>query len=114
MSLFRQNMADTAALSGRRALPVLAAAVMLTAFSSVALARFAFAAVPGEFLGLLPFVVLAIGGAAMWVVRSDAAFEEQAAVQAEKANARARAQRSPPRLATSDGRQRLARAAWPR
>ena len=99
VSLFRQNREDTAALSRRRALPVLAAAVMLVAFSSIALARFAFAAVPGEFLALLPLVILAIGAEAIWVVRSAAAFEEQAALQAENAMAqRARAQRPPPRL----------------
>ena len=99
VSLFRQNREDTAALSRRRALPVLAAAVMLVAFSSIALARFAFAAVPGEFLALLPLVILAIGAEAIWVVRSAAAFEEQAALQAEKAMTQpARAQMPQPRL----------------
>jgi len=102
VSLFRQNRADTDGLSGRRAFPVLATAVLLTAFSSVALARFAFAAVPGEFLSLLPVVLMAIVGEAVWVVRSDAAFEEQAVVQAEKLNAQRAGMRKPqPRLAAT-------------
>lgn len=83
VSLYRHNRKQSGALEGRNRYAVAAGGMALIAFSAVVLARFAFAA-GGELLALLPLVVLGIAVAAVWVIRSDSAFEEEAAVLAEK------------------------------
>jgi hypothetical protein len=96
VALYRQNRKDIGATT--RGDWAIVAAAALIVFSAAVVARFAFAGIV-EFLALLPLMIAAIGAAAVWVVRSDAAFEEEAALQAEKTKAQiSRVQRTEPRL----------------
>ncbi len=96
VALYRQNRKDIGSTTRGDWTIVVAAALIV--FSAAVVARFAFAG-PLEFLALLPLMIAATSAAAAWVVRSDAAFEEEAALQAEKTKAQiGRMQRTEPRL----------------
>jgi hypothetical protein len=110
VSLYRQNQKDKGALAGARRLRVLAAAFTLIAVSALITARFSLAK-GGELLLLLPILLALIAAEFVWLLRSDAAFEEEAALLAEKAKAQlARVERRQPRL-TANRTARFALAA---
>ena len=89
VSLYRTNRKESGRLSVRLLLPVLLSAAALMALAAWALARFAFAGSTGEYLRFTPVVVLLLAANVAWVLGSDAAFEEDASLNAEKVRATA-------------------------
>ena len=87
ISLYRTNQQNTGGLSIQRNLPVLVSIVLLTGLSAFALARFAFADGIVETVVLTTLVAVLLAANVVWVLRSDAAFEEEAAITAEKVGA---------------------------
>ena len=99
VSLYRLNRRELGVRADLRHLPTLAAAAALIAFGSFVAAWLAFAVNPGELFVLFLVALAAIAAVGVWILRSDAAFEEEAALQAEKAKAQlARVERPQPRL----------------
>ena len=87
ISLYRTNQRNIGGLSVQRNLPVLVTIVLLMVLSAYALGRFAFAEGALESLLLTTLVILLLAANIVWVLRSDAAFEEEASIAAEKAGA---------------------------
>ena len=87
ISLYRTNQKNMGGLSARRNIPVLVTVVLLMALSALALARFAFADGVVESSLLTTVVIGLLAANVVWVLRSDAAFEEEAAISAEKVGA---------------------------
>jgi hypothetical protein len=118
VSLYRISRKERGALSARRDLLVLLPALSLMALSAWVLMRFAFADSAAEFLGFASVVVLLLVAHVVWVLRSDAAFEEQAAINAaqirdaaaaiRKGRARPNANRSTPFRLAPTGRPEMA------
>ena len=99
VSLYRTNRKESGRLSLRLLAPVMLTAVVLMALAAWALARFAFAGSTAEYLRFTPVVVLLLTLNIAWVLGSDAAFEEDAALNAEKVRATAvQFQKGQPRL----------------
>jgi hypothetical protein len=82
-SLYRLRAKASDGARARIRLPILAAAVALLALGSWTLAVFLFA--DGmQILRVLPVVLLLIAACVVWILSSDAAFEEEAAINADK------------------------------
>ena len=117
-SLYRINRKETGALGARRDLLVLLPALFIMALSAWVLMRLAFAEGAAEFLGFASVVVLLLVANVVWILRSDAAFEEQAAINAaeirdaaaaiRKGRVRSNAQRSTPFRLAPTGRPEMA------
>jgi ABC-2 type transport system permease protein len=86
-SLYRTNHKESGGLSLRRNFPVLVSIVLLMGASAWVLARFALAGRTDDELGMAAVVALLLIANVVWVLRSDAAFEEEAALTAEKVRA---------------------------
>jgi len=83
VSLYRINTKGNPGLTGRHRLAVVGASAAFVAAGAGLLTRFAFAPVR-ESLLLAPLVGVMLAAQAAWVLRSDAAFEEAAAIAAEQ------------------------------
>jgi len=99
VSLYRLNAKDAGGLTGRRRVAMFAVDGAVVAASTWLLTRFAFAGTR-EFLSLIPLTAIALAALISLILRSDAAFEEDATTAAEKTrDALARARRVQPSLA---------------
>jgi hypothetical protein len=99
VSLYRLNAADEGGLTGGRRVAVIITDGAIVIGSTWLLTRFAFAGTR-EFLAMVPLVAIATAALVSWILRSDAAFEEQATSAAEKMrDAVARVQRVQPSVA---------------
>ena len=99
VSLYRINARASSGARARIRIPVLLAWVALMTLTAWALAVFAFASGTGELLRMVPVIALLFFACVAWILRSDAAFEEEAALNADKMQAALqRIQRGQPRI----------------
>lgn len=104
VSLYRINARASGGLSMRFRLPVVAAGLALMALAAWILAVFAFPGATRVWLRVFPLVALLLFALVVWILSSDAAFEEDAALNADKVrDAVLRLQRGQPRLSARRG-----------
>ena len=104
VSLYRINARASGGLSMRLRLPVIAAGLALMALAAWILAVFAVPGVTRVWLRVFPLVALLLFALVVWILSSDAAFEEDAAINADKVrDAVLRLQRGQPRLSARRG-----------
>jgi hypothetical protein len=84
VAMYRSRAKDQGQLPARR-WPVLAAACLLTPIVGGGLVFIAFSS-PKDLVAALPVAVLLTGANALWIIRSDSAFEEAATEAADKMN----------------------------
>ena len=99
VALYRINAKASSGASAKVRLPILAASVTLMAISAWVLAVFAFIDDVRSFLRVVPVIALLLFACIVWILASDVAFEEEAAINADKVRAAVqRLQRGQPRI----------------
>ena len=106
-SLYRMNAKTSDGVRAQTRLSIVGATFALMVLAAWTLAVFAFAD-GAQILRVLPVVLLLLTACVVWILGSDAAFEEEAAINAEKVQAALRRLQNGQRPATTGARSRRA------
>lgn len=99
VALYRVNAKASSGASARLRLPILTSSVLLMALAAWVLAVFAFADSIRALMRVIPVIAVLFFACVAWILWSDAAFEEEAAINADKMReALVRFQKGQPRI----------------
>ena len=104
VSLYRLNARQSIGARAKIRIPVLVASVVLMALAAWTLAIFAFVDTGASLLRVAPVIALLVFASIVWILGSDAAFEEEASINADKVRAAVgRLQKGQPRVTVRRG-----------